>query len=177
MRTGTMVIFLAWTLASRAAELESRVLTHYVPQDFLEKVVRTEGWTELPLEVKGGVRNGDVVRIWAGGSIDRGGDQHGENVGSPAGTSFVPSAEAEKLALTPQVENAFALLLKTETQVKKCREPGKPLEIPLTNDKEKISIGFNDLRGRYYDNRLGKGRRHELDPLWVRVEVVRIIVD
>jgi hypothetical protein len=38
-------------------------------------------------------------------------------------------------------------------------------------------IGFNDERGRYLDNHLGKGRRHELDPLWVRVEVVRIIVD
>jgi hypothetical protein len=177
MRTGTMIIFLAVTLASRAADLESRVLTHYVPQDFLEKVVRTEGWTELPLEVKGGVRKGDVVRIWAGGSIDRGGDQPGENVGSPAGLSAVPSTEAQKLALAPQAEDAFAVLLKTETQVKKCREPGKPLEIPLTKDKERMWIGFNDLRGRYYDNRLGKGRRHELDPLWVRVEVVRIIVD
>jgi hypothetical protein len=177
MRTGTIAIILAWTLASQAAELESRVLTHYVPQDFLEKVVRTEGWTELALDVKGGVRKGDVVRIWAGGSIDRGGDQPGENVGSPAGTSPVPGANAEKLALAPQADDAFALLLKTETEVKKCREPGKPLEMPLTKDKEKVLIGFNDLRGRYYDNRLGKGRRHELDPLWVRVEVVRIIVD
>ncbi len=177
MRTGTVIIFLALALASRAADLESRVLTHYVPQDFLEKVVRTEGWTELPLDVKGGVRKGDVVRIWAGGSIDRGGDQPGENVNGPAGMVPIPSTEAQKLALTPQAEDAFAMLFKTETQVKKCREPGKPLEIPLTKDKEKISIGFNDLRGRYYDNRLGKGRRHELDPLWVRVEVVRIIVD
>src|SRR5260221_5947072 len=29
-----------------AADVESRQLTHYVPQDFLETVVRTEGWTE-----------------------------------------------------------------------------------------------------------------------------------
>src|SRR5207245_1233001 len=126
MRAGTVMIFLAWTVAAGAAELESRVLTHYVPQDFLEKVVRTESWTELPLDVKGGVRKGDVVRIWAGGSIDRGGDQPGENVGSPAGMSAIPGAEAQKLALTPQAEDAFAVLFKTETQVKKCREPGKP---------------------------------------------------
>lgn len=178
MRTGTLILVLALTLATRAAELESRVLTHYVPQDFLEKVVRTEGWTELPLAVKGGVRKGDVVRVWAGGSIDRGnGDQPGENISSPAGLTALPSTEAEKLALAPQAEDAFAVLFKTESQVKKCREPGKPLEIPLTKDKERISIGFNDLRGHYHDNHLGKGRRHELDPLWVRVEVVRIIVD
>jgi hypothetical protein len=28
-----------------------------------------------------------------------------------------------------------------------------------------------------HDNHLGKGRRHELDPLGMRIEVVRIIVD
>jgi hypothetical protein len=179
MRSATMTVLLALAAASRAADVESRVLTHYVPQDFLETVVRTEGWTELPLDVKGGVRKGDVVRIWAGGSIDRGnGDQPGENVGNPAGlgTSIDPT-EAQKLALRPQAEDGFALLFKTETQLQKCRQPGKPLELSLANDKEKISIGFNDLRGRYYDNHLGKGRRHELDPLWVRIEVVRIIVD
>ena len=38
-----------------AADVESRQLTHYVPQDALETVVRTEGWTEVPLAVKGGV--------------------------------------------------------------------------------------------------------------------------
>ncbi|HLJ94410.1 MAG TPA: hypothetical protein VKU02_14585 [Gemmataceae bacterium] len=171
-----VVLFAA--MATRAADLESRVLTHYVPQDFLEKVVRTEGWTELPLAVKGGVRKDDVVRIWAGGSIDRGnGDQPGENVNSPAGQPIVPSSLAPKLALAPQAEDAFAVLFKTETQTKKCREPGKPLEITLTKDKEQIWVGFNDLRGRYQDNHLGKGRRHELDPLWVRIEVVRTIVD
>src|SRR5438067_11064081 len=69
-----------------AAEVESRQLTHYLPQDFLETAVRTENWTEVPLAVKGGVRKGDVVRIWAGGSIDRGnGEQPGQNVNGPAG--------------------------------------------------------------------------------------------
>src|SRR5204863_4052659 len=68
-----------------AADLESRQLTHYVPQDALEAAVRKEGWTEVPLAVKGGVRKGDTVRVWAGGSIDRGGDQPGENVNGPQG--------------------------------------------------------------------------------------------
>jgi hypothetical protein len=174
-----MAILLAFTVASRAADVESRVLTHYLPQDFLESIVRTEGWTELPLDVKGGLRKGDVVRVWAGGSIDWGnGDQPGQNVTSPAGLgTSIPSTEAAKLALRPESRDAFALLFKTEAQVQKCREPGKPLEIPLTKDKERIWIGFNDLRGHYHDNHLGKGRRHELDPLWVRIEVVRTIVD
>jgi hypothetical protein len=87
------------------------------------------------------------------------------------------STEAAKLAISSESRDAFALLFKTETQQHKCRAPGKPLEISLTKDKERIWIGFNDLRGRYHDNHLGKGRRHELDPLWVRIEVVRIIVD
>ena len=55
--------------------------------------------------------------------------------------------------------------------------PGKPLEISVAKDKEKLFVGFNDDKGRFYDNHLGKGRRHELDPLWVRVEIVRTIVD
>lgn len=179
MRTATLAVVLALCVTSRAADVESRVLTHYVPQDFLETVVRTEGWTELPLDVKGGVRKGDVVRVWAGGSIDWGnGDQPGQNLSNPAGLAVaLPSPEAQKLALRPEGKDAFALLFKTETQIRKCREPGKPLEIPLTKDKERLWIGFNDLRGRYFDNHLGKGRRHELDPLWVRIEVVRIIVD
>jgi hypothetical protein len=179
MRTTTVAMLLILTAASQAAEVESRVLTHYVPQDFLEKMVRTEGWTELPLDVKGGVRKGDVVRVWAGGSIDWGnGDQPGQNLSSPAGLAVkFSSTEAQKLALRPEAEDAYAVLLKTESQLKKCQQPGKPLEISLAKDKERIWIGFNDLRGRYYDNHLGKGRRHELDPLWVRIEVVRIIVD
>jgi hypothetical protein len=174
-----MSILLLFTSASRAADVESRVLTHYVPQDFLETVVRTEGWKELPLDVKGGLRKGDVVRVWAGGTIDWGnGDQPGQNVSSPAGLgTTLPSSEVTKLALRSECRDAFALLFKTENQVHKCREPGKPLEIPLIKDKEQVWIGFNDLRGHYHDNHLGKGRRHELDPLWVRIEVVRIIVD
>jgi hypothetical protein len=47
----------------------------------------------------------------------------------------------------------------------------------MAKEREKLWIGFNDERGRYHDNRLGKGRRHELDPAWVRIEVVRIVVD
>ena len=177
MRTTAVAILLAVSLASKAADLESRVLTHYVPQDLLETAVRTESWTELPLEVKGGVRKGDVVRIWTGGSIDRGnGDQPGQNVAGPDGA---PSASGNTpLALSKKPEHAFALLFKTEGPgLKRCAAPGKPLEITLTKDKERLWVGFNDERGRYQDNHLGKGRRHEFDPLWVRVEVVRLIVD
>jgi hypothetical protein len=179
MRTLTISMLLALSVASRAADVESRVLTHYLPQDYLETVVRTEGWTPLPLEVKGGLRKGDVVRVWAGGSIDWGnGDQPGQNVSGPAGPgTATPPTEAAKLTLSPEGRDAFAVLFKTESKLRKCRQPGKPLEIPLTQDKEHIWIGFNDLRGHYQDNHLGRGRRHELDPLWVRVEVVRIIVD
>src|SRR5262249_22124532 len=80
------VLFLFLTLTLSAAELESRVLTHYVPQDLLETAVRTEGWTEIPLAVKGGTRKGDTVRIWAGGSIDRGnGENPGQNDAGPTG--------------------------------------------------------------------------------------------
>jgi hypothetical protein len=163
-----------------AADVESRVLTHYVPQDFLEAAVRKEGWTEVVLDVKGGVRKGDTVRIWAGGVIDRGnGDQPGQNASGPAGPE--PGALAgpkPDLALAPEPALTFALLFKTDTSgLKKCLPPGKPLEITLTKNKEKLWVGFNDERGRYYDNHLGKGLRHELDPLWVRIEVVRTIVD
>ena len=63
------------------------------------------------------------------------------------------------------------------SSLKSVLETGKPLEIKLTQDKERLWIGFNDERGRYHDNHLGRGRRHELDRLWVRIEVVRIIVD
>jgi hypothetical protein len=178
MRWIAMLVLLSLASAAAGAELESRVLTHYLPQDFLETAVRTEGWTKVSLDVKGGVRKGDVVRIWAGGSIDRGnGDQPGDNVNGPAGTSSGP-AEPRNLALSPQAGHAFALLFKTDSSgIKKCLTPGKPLEITVAKDKETLWIGFNDERGRYQDNHLGKGRRHELDPLWVRIEVVRIIVD
>jgi len=162
-----------WLGLAFAAEVESRQLTHYVPQDALEAAVRKEGWTEVPLAVKGGVRKGDVVRIWAGGVIDRGGEQPGQNVGGPEG---MPGKGT--FALSPESNHAYALLWKTDTIAPAAsRLAGKPLEIKLTKDDEKLWIGFNDEKGRYFDNRLGRGRRHEFDPLWVRIEVVRITVD
>jgi hypothetical protein len=174
MRTATIVLLLTLSLAARAAEVESRVLTHYVPQDLLESAVRKEGWTELALAVKGGLLKGDVVRVWAGGSIDRGGDRPGENTNGPAGTG----AGGAAFALSAEPGHGHALLFRSETGgVKKCPPPGKPLEIKLTRANEKLWLGFNDRRGGYHDNRIGKGRRHEHDPLWVRVEVVRVVVD
>ena len=172
-------LLLASSLAI-AADVESRQLTHYLPQDFLETAVRTEGWTEVTLNVKGGVRKGDVVRVWAGGSIDRGnGEQPGQNVSGPAGLiAKLPDKGKVTLALSPEPTHAFALLFKTESATPtKCLPPGVPLEIKLTKDKEKLWIGFNDEKSRFHDNHLGKGKRHELDPLWVRIEVVRITVD
>jgi hypothetical protein len=162
-----------------AADLESRQLTHYVPQDALEAAVRKEGWTEVPLAVKGGVRKGDVVRVWAGGSIDRGGEQPGENVGGPHGIDpKLLGKEKPSFALSAEPAHAYALLFKTDAVgPSACLPPGKPLEITLTRDGEKLFVGFNDEKGRYQDNHLGKGKRHELDPLWVRIEVVRMTVD
>src|SRR6266851_5459945 len=105
MRIAGILVVFAFALSASAAELESRVLTHYVPQDLLETAVRTEGWTEIPLAIKGGVRKGDVVRIWAGGSIDRGnGDQPGENTSSPAGVrSATLVQDGQGLALSPEL--------------------------------------------------------------------------
>ena len=174
MRPATALAFGAALLAL-GAEVESRRLTHYLPQDLLESAVRTEGWTEVPLKLKDGLRKGDTVRVWAGGSIDRGGERPGENVAGPDG---VPSAPGADMALSPEPANRYALLFKTETAgVKKCLPPGKPLEIKMTKDGERVWVGFNDEKGQYLDNHLGRGRRHELDPLWVRIEVVRTIVD
>lgn len=167
-------------LSASAADVESRVLTHYVPQDALEAAVRNPGWTPIPLDVKGGVRKGDVVRIWTGGSIDRGnGDFPGQHVGGPSGPlGKLPPFDAKELALAQDPALAFALLFKTEGKgVRRANVPGKPLEIPLVKDGEPLWVGFNDERGRYNDNHIGKGRRQEFDPLWVRVEVVRIVVD
>jgi hypothetical protein len=167
---------LAWPAA--AADVESRVLTHYLPQDFLEAAVRTEGWTEVSLKVNGGLRKGDVVRVWAGGLIDRGnGEKPGENANGPAGVE-TGIDQTVAFVLSPNPSDAFALLFKGETaKPRKCLPPGKPLEMPVGKDKERLWVGFNDLRGRYADNHLGRGRRHEFDPLWVRIEVVRTIVD
>jgi hypothetical protein len=179
MRRAAILVLLVTAFAATGADLESRVLTHYVPQDLLETAVRTEGWTEVPLKVAGGTRKGDVIRVWAGGSIDRGnGDRPGENTGGPEGVGGVSAEAAKKQALSQVPEQAFALLAKTEgNEPRKCLPAGKPLEIKLTKDNEKLLVGFNDERGRYNDNHLGKGRHHEFDPLWLRVEVVRIIVD
>jgi hypothetical protein len=174
MRAATALALGAAVLAL-GAEVESRRLTHYLPQDLLEKAVRTEGWTEVPLKLKDGLRKGDTVRVWAGGSIDRGGEKPGQNVAGPDG---VPGAQSGDMALSAGPAHRYALLFKTETAgVKKCLPPGKPLEIKLSKDGERVWVGFNDEKGQYLDNHLGRGRRHELDPLWVRIEVVRTIVD
>jgi hypothetical protein len=179
MRIITLAVTGLLVMNVSAAELESRVLTHYIPQDFLETSIRTEGWTEVNINLKGGLVKGDTIRIWAGGSIDRGnGDQPSQYVAGPAGDLATAPTDASKGALSPQPDLAFALLFKTDgAGIKKCAVPGKPLEIPVTKNKEKLFIGFNDEKGRFYDNHLGKGRRHELDPLWVRIEIVRTIVD
>ena len=179
-RCFAIVVVLAAACSAPAADVESRQLTHYVPQDFLETSVRTENWTEITLNVKGGLRKDDVVRIWAGGLIDRGGgDQPGVNFNGPVG---IPANqlgnEKPAFALSPEPAHAYALLFKTEsTGPTRCLPPGKPLEIKLSKDGEKVWIGFNDAKGRYQDNHLGRGKRHELDPLWIRIEVVRITVD
>lgn len=170
-----LITILLFALTARAADVESRQLTTYIAQDTLEKIVRTEGWSELPLNVAGGIRPGDIIRVWAGGLIDRGnGDQPGENCNGPVGTA----ADTTDPVLSTQPEHAYALLFKTTGPgLHKPAPPGKPLEIKADQANEKLWIGFNDGRGRYIDNHLGKGRRHELDPLWVRIEVVRIVVD
>src|SRR5437660_9571527 len=86
MRIQSSLPVVVLALAGLGADVESRRLTHYVPQDLLETAVRKEGWTEIPLDVKGGILKGDRVRIWAGGSIDRGnGDQPGQNINGPCG--------------------------------------------------------------------------------------------
>ena len=57
MRRAILALFLVSSVAL-SADVESRVLTHYLPQDFLEAAVRTEGWTEVSLKVAGGLRKG-----------------------------------------------------------------------------------------------------------------------
>jgi hypothetical protein len=178
MRTLSLLVTLALAVCVCGAEIESRVLTTYVPQDFLETAVRTEKWTEVVLNLKGGVRKGDTVRLWCGGSIDRGnGDEPGENINGPDGVANLKDTKLP-WALSSEAGHEYALLFKTETGVvKKALAAGKPLEIKIAKDGEKVFVGFNDEKGRFHDNHLGKGKRHEHDPLWVRVEVVRTIVD
>jgi hypothetical protein len=177
-RTASFLALLLITATLHADDVESRVLTHYVPQDFLEAVVRKDGWTEVPLAVKGGVRKGDKIRVWAGGSIDRGnGEPPGKNADGPAGV-YPKEKDVSRLSLSPKAEDAYALLFKTTNHdAARCAAPGKALEITLKADNEKLWVGFNDERGSFQDNHIGRGPRHALDPLWVRVEVVRIIVD
>jgi hypothetical protein len=180
MRLLALVLSLGLSCGAFAADVESRQLTHYIPQDFLEDAIRKEDWTEILLDVKGGVRKGDVIRIWSGGTIDRGnGDQPGENVNGPAGVDPAQLGDDKRaFVLSTEAAHSYALLFKTDsTGPTKCLPPGKPFEIKLTKDKEKLWLGFNDEKGRYQDNHLGKGKRHELDPLWVRIEVVRMTVD
>jgi len=180
MRGVVRILGLVLAVATLGADLESRVLTHYVPQDLLETAVRTEGWTEVPLNLKGGVRKGDVVRIWVGGVIDFGnGDQPGQNIATPDGVQGgSSSADPAKLVLSTDPSHGLALLFKSDgPDLRRWLPAGKPLEIKLTKDKERLWVGFNDEKGRYQDNHLGRGRRHEFDALWVRAEVVRIIVD
>jgi hypothetical protein len=163
-----------------AAELESRALTHYLPQDLLETVVRKEGWTEIVLKPYNGVRKGDIVRVWAGGVVDRGGGTvPGVNVaGATGGEASSMEIEQEQLSLSSNPKHACAILFKTDNDVPHpCQATGKPLQIPLVKDGARLWIGFNDAKGRFNDNHLGKGRRHEFEPLWVRIEVIRIIVD
>lgn len=163
-----------------AADLESRALTHYLPQNDLEAIVRKEGWTEIVLKPYGGVRKGDVARIWAGGVVDRGGgDFPGQVADGPMGVDGSKLAvQPGPLALSADVKHAYAVLFKTEDGVARPGPvAGKPLEMPLTKEGARLWIGFNDEKGRFNDNHLGKGRRHESDPLWVRIEVIRVVVD
>src|SRR4051812_28570090 len=108
--TGLVTVLLggiAWS-----AEVESRRLTHYVPQDLLETAVRSEDWTEIPLALKGGILKGDTVRIWTGGSVDRGnGDQPGQNFNAPTGIA----GGGPSLNLSTDPAHAYALLFKNET--------------------------------------------------------------
>src|SRR6516164_9345118 len=131
-RAALLFLTLALPLSLRADEVESRVLTHYVPQDVLESAVRKEGWTLIPLAVKGGLRKGDVVRIWSGGSIDVGnGDYPGQYVSGPSGPApkGLP-VDPARLTLSPEPAHAYALLWKTEgKEVHRSLAPGKPLEI------------------------------------------------
>ena len=184
-RNSLLFLLLYLTVAAAtlfSAELESKRSDHYLAQDLLQTViVRTPKWTEIKLEVADGIRKGDIIRIWAGGSIDCGnGDQPGQHICGPAGTFETPppALEAGKLALSPSSEHAFCLLFKTDAHAAvKCRPPGKPLEIKCAKNGEKLWAGFNDEKDRYQDNHIGKGRRHVLDPLWVRIEVIRIVTD
>src|SRR5262245_48755267 len=96
MRCLALAALSIMTLSAGAADLESRALTTYVAQDTLEGLVRKEGWLELTLKPYGGVRKGDILRVWAGGVIDRGnGDAPGQNFAAPTGS------DARKIGISP----------------------------------------------------------------------------
>src|SRR5262249_55482374 len=102
MRKIAILLLLSLGMPVLAADLESRALTHYIPQDLLESIVRKEGWTEIVLKPYDGVKKGDIARIWSGGMIDHGnGNQPGVNVTGPDGVK-VSAAEAGKMALSSQ---------------------------------------------------------------------------
>src|SRR5271166_1302745 len=129
MRTVVMLTLLVLAGVNWAADVESRALTHYVPQDLLEEAVRKEGWTEIVLKPYNGVRKGDVARIWAGGMIDRGGEQPGKDAAGPSGPDRKTTpGTLGPLALAPDPGLAYALLFKTDDGVPhRCNVPGKPL--------------------------------------------------
>ncbi|HEV3145062.1 MAG TPA: hypothetical protein VGZ47_14325, partial [Gemmataceae bacterium] len=126
MRSIPIILALGFSSLAIAADVESRQLTHYVPQDFLETTVRSENWIEVPLNVKDGVRKGDTVRVWAGGLIDRGGgDQPGQNVNGPVGHPLAIGSEKRTFALSPEHAHSYALLFKTESHGPvQCLPPG-----------------------------------------------------
>src|SRR5437762_3758687 len=107
-------ILLLMPLAVHAADLESRALTTYLPQDMLESLVRKEGWLELTLKPYGGIRKGDILRVWAGGVIDRGnGTAPGQNVAGPTGLEAKEmGVNPTNLSLSTNPSHACAILFK-----------------------------------------------------------------
>src|SRR5436190_18927182 len=131
------------TLTASAADLESRALTTYLPQDTLEALVRKEGWLELTLKPYGGIRKGDILRVWAGGLIDRGnGDGPGQNVAGPTGLDAkTMGVDPANLPLSTNPAHACAILFKTDDGVPHpCNVPGKPLQVRLTKEGAKVWI-------------------------------------
>lgn len=171
---GLALLLAAFPASAVAQRVESRLMTNYVAQDVLEDAVRKEGWTHIPLIVRWEVRKGDTIRIWAGGMIDRGGDLPGANATGPQGLAAGQQAPKVTFALSDKPEHAWCLLAKGEGKdIYKCQPEGKALEIKVAKNNEKLFLAFNDEKGRYGDNHLGEGRRHEFRPLWVRIELVR----
>ena len=178
-----ILFLLTWgfTLTLSAAEMESRAQTHYVPQDLLQTIVRKEGWTEITLKPYNGVRKGDVVRVWAGGVIDRGGgDAPGINVCGPTGGAVHRHGgrRREVVALAPIPSTPFRSCSRPRTKSPTpAKRPANPCKSRSRRTAPACGSASTTKKGAFMDNHLGKGRRHELDPAWVRIEVIRIIVD